>query len=197
MKSINKICVFCASSAKIDNKYFDDAEILGKELARNQIHVIYGGGAVGLMGRLADSVLSEGGRITGVIPGFMRKMDWAHPNITELIEVKDMHKRKNLMIKGVDAVVALPGGIGTLEELTEVITLKQLGQLYVPIIIVNTNEFFNPLIDFFEKMIHENFMRHSHKDMWRVVEHPTDVISAILHSIHGDDSPIQYAAIEE
>lgn len=149
MKSINKVCVFCASSPKVDKKYLHDAELLGFEFARNKIHVIYGGGAVGLMGKLANSVLAGGGMITGIIPEFMKQMKWAHQGIPELIEVKDMHERKNLMIKEVDAVVALPGGVGTLEELTEVITLKQLGQFFAPIIILNTDGFYNHLIGFF------------------------------------------------
>jgi uncharacterized protein (TIGR00730 family) len=197
MKSINKVCVFCASSSKVDKKYFLDAELLGREFARNKIHVFYGGGAVGLMGKLADSVISEGGMITGVIPSFMKQMEWAHYGLPELIEVQDMHERKNLMINGVDAVVALPGGVGTLEELTEVITLKQLGQFFAPVIIVNTDGFYNHLIDFFEKMIRENFMRQVHKDIWKVVDKPSDVLQAIQNSIPWDRSAIQYAAVED
>jgi hypothetical protein len=197
MRSINKVCIFCASSPKVDKKYLHDAELLGCELARNKIHVIYGGGAVGLMGKLADSILAERGRITGIIPGFMKQMKWAHQGIPELIEVNDMHERKNLMIKDVDAVVALPGGVGTLEELTEVITLKQLGQFYAPVIILNTDGFYNHLIGFFEKMIDENFMRKIHKDIWKVVQQPSDVIPSILNSAPWDRNAIQFAAVED
>jgi uncharacterized protein (TIGR00730 family) len=197
MDSIKKVCVFCASSSKVDKKYFHDAELLGIELARNKIHVIYGGGAVGLMGKLADSIIREGGMITGVIPGFMAQMKWAHYGLTELIEVKDMHERKNLMIRGVDAVVALPGGVGTLEELTEVITLKQLGQFFAPVIIVNTDGYFDQLIGFFEKMIQEKFMRQLHKNIWKVIEKPSDVLPAIRNSVPWDDGAIKFAAVED
>lgn len=197
MRSIEKVCVFCASSSKVDARYLEDADMLGRLLARNRIHVISGGGSSGLMGRLADSVLAEGGSITGIIPGFMKKMDWAHNGLTELIEVNDMHERKRLMIKDVDAIVALPGGVGTLEELTEVITLKQLGQLLVPIIIINTAGYYNHLIDFFEQMIRGNFMRHKHKDIWKVVNRPEDVISAIKHSVPWDKSSINQASFED
>lgn len=197
MKSLGKVCVFCASSPKVDKKYLLDAELMGREFARNKIHVVYGGGAVGLMGKLADSIMEEGGMITGIIPGFMRQMKWAHNRIPELIEVADMQERKNLMIKGVDAVVALPGGVGTLEELTEVITLKQLGQFFAPVIIVNTNGFYDHLLDFFEKMIEENFMRNLHKDIWKVVKKPSDVLTAINNSVPWDASAIKHAAVEE
>jgi len=149
------------------------------------------------MGKLADTIITEGGMITGIIPGFMREMQWAHKGLTELIEVKDMHQRKKLMITGVDAVIALPGGIGTLEELTEVITLKQLGQFLSPIIIVNTDGFYNNLIDFFEKMIRENFMHHLHEKIWDVVEKPSDIIPAIMNSEPWDASFINRAAMEE
>ena len=197
MKPINKVCVFCASSPKVDKKYLIDAELLGREFARNKIHVVYGGGEVGLMGKLADSIIAERGMITGVIPGFMKQMKWANHRIPELIEVKDMHERKNLMIKGVDAVVALPGGVGTLEELTEVITLKQLGQFFAPIIIINTDGFYAHLIGFFEKMIEENFMRQIHKDIWKVVDKPSDVLPAIYNSIPWDRNAIKFAAVED
>ncbi len=197
MKSIKKVCVFCASSPKVDTKYLHDAEFLGREFASNNIHVVYGGGAVGLMGKLADSVISERGMITGVIPRFMMQMKWAHQGIPELIEVKNMHERKDLLIKGVDAVVALPGGVGTLEELTEVISLKQLGQFYAPVIILNTDGFYSHLIDFFEKMMQENFMRKIHKDIWKVVKQPSDVLPEIYNSIPWDRNAIQFAAVED
>ena len=195
MKPIKKVCVFCASSPKVDEKYFRDAKLLGYEFARNKIHVVYGGGSAGLMGKLADTIISEKGMITGVIPGFMKQMKWADHRIPELIVVKNMHERKNLMIKGVDAVVALPGGVGTLEELTEIITLKQLGQFIEPIIILNTDGFYTHLIDFFEKMIDENFMRQLHKDIWQVVDKPSDVLPAIHNSIPWDRNAIRYAAV--
>ena len=109
-----KVCVYCASSNKVDEKYFKATEILAKNLAKNGITSVYGGGSNGLMGCLADTALQEGGKVIGILPHFMDKVEWGHKNLTELILVKDMHERKRLLIEGVDAVVALPGGCGTL-----------------------------------------------------------------------------------
>ena len=197
MKEIKKICVFCASSPKIDKKFFDDAELLGNEFLKHNIHVVYGGGGIGLMGKLADTMISGNGMITGIIPRFMREMEWSHSGITEIIEVENMHERKKLMIKEADAVVALPGGVGTLEELTEVITLKQLGQFYAPIIILNTDGYYNHLTGFLDKMIAESFMNTAHKDLWTVVEKPSEVIPAILKSVPWDAGAIKFAAVKD
>jgi uncharacterized protein (TIGR00730 family) len=196
MVPIKKICVFCASSPGIDKVYFRDAELLAKIFLQNNIQIIYGGGAAGLMGCIADHFLSGGGKISGVIPGFMKEMKWSHPGVSDMIEVESMHERKNLMIRGVDAIVALPGGVGTLEELTEVITLKQLGQFLSPIVILNTAGFYNHLNEFFHKMMEERFMRQRHKEIWQMVDHPSDVIPAIMNAPPWDGSAIKYAAVE-
>jgi uncharacterized protein (TIGR00730 family) len=197
MTSIKKVCVFCASSPGIDKIYFRDAELLGKIFLENNIHVIYGGGAIGLMGHLADTMVSGKGKITGIIPQFMKNMNWAHKGIPEMVEVITMHERKNMMISDVDAVIALPGGVGTLEELTEVITLKQLGQFFSPIIILNTAGFYKHFNEFLHKMIDEHFMREIHKDIWQVVNTPSEVIPAIKNASPWDGSAIKYAAVEE
>ncbi len=197
MRPINKVCVFCASSSHIDKAYFRDAELLGKIFLENNIHVVYGGGGAGLMGHLADTIISGGGQITGIIPQFMKAMKWDHSKVTEMIEVETMHQRKSMMIHDVDAVVALPGGIGTLEELTEVITLKQLGQFLAPIIILNTEGFYNHLNEFFHKMMDEHFMRHIHKEIWQMVDSPAEVIPAIKKSPPWDGSAIKYAAVHD
>jgi len=192
-----KICVFCASSPVIDPVYFRDAALLGKIFTEHDIHVINGGGGAGLMGQLADTMISGGGRITGVIPRFMKEMKWAHTGVEDMIEVESMHLRKNLMIRDVDAVVALPGGVGTLEELTEVITLKQLGQFLAPIVILNTAGFYNHLNEFFHKMMEEKFMRHLHKEIWQIVDSPGEIIDAIKKAPPWDGSAIKYAAVDE
>jgi len=197
MKNIRKVCVFCASSPGIDRKYFKDAEILAELFVQNNIHVVYGGGGSGLMGQFADTILSKGGKITGIIPVFMKRMNWSHPDVLEMIEVETMHQRKNMMISGVDAVVALPGGVGTLEELTEVITLKQLGQFLAPIIILNTSGYYSHLNEFFQKMMEEKFMRHMHKDIWQIVNTPAEVIPAIKKAPPWDGSAIKFAAVED
>lgn len=197
MTQIKKICIFCASSPQIDKVYFKDAEILAKILLENNIHVVYGGGHAGLMGCIADTYLSEGGEITGIIPGFMKDMKWAHPGVSDMIEVKTMHERKELMIRNADAIIALPGGVGTLEELTEVITLKQLGQFLSPIVILNTAGYYSHLDEFFHKMMSEKFMRNLHKEIWQIVDSPSEVYPAILNAPPWHGSAINYAAVED
>jgi uncharacterized protein (TIGR00730 family) len=171
-----KICVFASSSSRIDKSYADAASALGLLLSKAKIDVVYGGGGIGLMGKLADAILENGGNITGVIPSFMKDEGWDHSKVNEMIITEDMGERKKKMFALADAVVALPGGIGTLEELTEAITLKQLGLFKGPIIILNTLEFYNSLIDFLGQMVSGNFLRFEHKDIWRVVSTPEEVI---------------------
>jgi len=178
---VQKVCVFCGSSPKVDKVYMHGAYELGKCLAKSSIAVNYGCGAFGLMGALADSVLDHKGKITGIIPAFMVDFGWSNPKISETIITHDMRERKKLMISDVDAVIALPGGIGTLEELMEVITLKQLGQFLQPIIILNMNGFYSHLISFLEEMISQHFMRDFHRNIWTVVNSPAEAIPAIVN----------------
>lgn len=160
---IKKVCVYCASSDKVDDAYFRGASTLGQLLANNKITTIYGGGSAGLMGRLADSALEHGGQVVGIIPHFMKEVEWQHKHLTELILVEDMHERKRRFLIDVDAVVALPGGCGTFEELMEVITLKRLGVFIKPIIIVNQNGYYDHLVAMLEKAIEEKFMGEQHR----------------------------------
>ena len=162
------ICVFASSSSRIDNEYAVVATSLGTLLAQAGIDVVYGGGGIGLMGKLADAVLDHGGRITGVIPEFMKEEGWDHRKVSDMIITSDMGERKKQMFALGDAVVALPGGVGTLEELTEAMTLKQLGLYKGPIIILNTLNFYKSFIEFMEHMIAGNFLRYEHKGMWEV-----------------------------
>jgi uncharacterized protein (TIGR00730 family) len=162
------ICVFASSSSRIDNEYAVAATSLGKLLAQTGIDVVYGGGGIGLMGRLADAVLANGGKITGVIPVFMKEEGWDHREVSEMIITSDMGERKKQMFALADAVVALPGGVGTLEELTEAMTLKQLGLYQGPIIILNTMNFYNSFIEFLEHMVSGHFLRYEHKGMWEI-----------------------------
>jgi len=162
------ICVFASSSSRIDKEYAAAASNLGLLLAQAKIDVVYGGGGIGLMGKLADAVLENRGRITGVIPSFMKDEGWDHRAISEMIITSDMGERKKKMFAMADAVVALPGGVGTLEELTEAMTLKQLGLYHGPIIILNTLNFYDSFIDFLEHMVSGNFLRYEHKGMWEI-----------------------------
>jgi uncharacterized protein (TIGR00730 family) len=188
-----RVSVFCASSNKVDKIYFDAARKLGLVLAEHGIAANYGGGGVGLMGTLADTMMEAGGSIRGIIPEFMVDQGWNHPLVKDMLIVKDMHERKKKLTENIDAFIALPGGVGTLEELLEMMTHKQLGQLLAPIIIINTNQFFDPFLEMLRKMVEERFMREVHQDIWQVIEDPNDVIKAINQSPVWDGSSIKYA----
>jgi uncharacterized protein (TIGR00730 family) len=179
---LEKVCVYCASSRKADGVYFEEAKKLGVILAKNSITLVYGGGAVGSMGNIADGSLSEYGKVIGIIPKFMADLEWAHKGLTELHIVQSMHERKHLMLQDVDAAIALPGGCGTLEELMESITWKRLGIFTKPIIIVNTKGFFDNLVKLLEHSISEKFMSEKHGTMWSVVNKVEDVITAIKNA---------------
>lgn len=141
MNKITSVCVYCASSTKIASAYFEAARELGTLLGQRHIRLINGAGGIGLMRATADAVLAAGGEVTGVIPHFMVEQGWQHKGLTEMIEVENMHQRKQKMADLSDAVIALPGGCGTLEELLEIITWKQLGLYLNPVVILNTNNF--------------------------------------------------------
>jgi len=173
------ICVFASSSGRIDNEYFMAAASLGRLLAGTGRDVVFGGGGIGLMGALADAVIENNGKITGVIPGFMQEHGWDHKGVTEMIVTTDMGDRKKQMFALADAVVALPGGVGTLEELAEAITLKQLGLFRGAVIVLNTLDFYKPLIEFFNKMVDGQFLRKEHKDIWQIAHYPDEVIEIL------------------
>ena len=189
---ISSVSVFCASSQKVDQVYFHDALELGEILVKNQISVLYGGGAIGLMGCLADTILKNGGKITGIIPRFMLEQGWSHKKVNHIV-VETMHERKKKLAENADAIIAMPGGVGTMEELLEMITLKQLGKLVVPIVILNTNGFFNPLLSLFEQMIEQHFMRDIHRNLWTLVNKPSEVMNGIQNAPEWDGSAIKYA----
>lgn len=150
---IQQVTVYCASSAQIAPKYFEATEALTRLLVAQDIKVIFGGGAKGLMGRLADMVLAEGGQIQGIMPKFMDEVEWGHPGVKDFIYTETMSERKELLMAETDAVITLPGGSGTLEELLEVITLKRLGLFTQPIIILNTDGYYEPLKMMLERCV--------------------------------------------
>jgi uncharacterized protein (TIGR00730 family) len=182
-----RVCIFAASSSRVDNEYAVTASRLGALLASAKIDVVYGGGGIGLMGKLADAVLENGGRITGVIPAFMKDEGWGHNGLTEMIVTSDMSERKKKMFSLSDAVIALPGGVGTLEELTEAITLKQLSLFSGPVIILNTCGYYDTLFTFIEQMVEKQFMRFEHKGIWESVSTPEEVITALNNKERGDE----------
>lgn len=178
--AIQRVCVYCASSRQCDPVYHDAARRLGAELARRHITCVYGGGSNGSMGHLADGVLAEGGRVIGVLPRFMYEVEWGHRGLTELVLVEDMHERKRMMIAEVDAVIALPGGCGTLEELFEAMAWKRLGIYGGPIVMVNTGGFYDKCEELIMSCIDRRFMDERHgRKMWTIVDEPEQVFDAI------------------
>ncbi len=173
------ICVFCASSANIDSRYLDAARELGGLLAREGWRCVNGGGAVGLMGALTDGALDVGGEVTGVIPKFMVDNGWCYDRLDDVIITADMHQRKQMMSEMADAVIALPGGVGTLEELLETLTWRQLGLVKVPVIILNTMGYFDPLLAMLGHAIDEGFMKESHARLWRVAATPAEAVAML------------------
>lgn len=195
MNKITSVCVYSASSTKIDPVYFDVARELGNLLGEKHIRLINGAGNMGLMSTVADAALAAGGEVTGVIPHFMVEQGWHHAGLTELIEVESMHERKKMMADLSDAVIALPGGCGTLEELLEVITWKQLGLYLNPVIILNVKGYFNPLLDMLRKAVDENFMREQHGAIWHVAQTPQEAVELMYTTPLWDASIRKFAAI--
>ena len=183
-----KVCVYCASSSKVNSLYVETARQLGKILAENKHELVYGGGSVGLMGVLADSVLEHGGQVTGVIPRFMVEVEWQHNGLTELVLTETMHGRKEQMLQSSDAIIAMPGGFGTLEELLEAITWKQLGIHTHPIVIVHVGGYYDHLLAQFQQAADELFVRPQHLQMWSVITDVSEILTEIesVKIIHED-----------
>ena len=190
-----RVCVYCASSEQCDRAYHEAATRLGTLLARDGCTIVYGGGAVGLMGSLANGAIAEGGKVIGIIPRFMTEVEWQHPGLTSLEVVEDMRERKHRLLTDSDAVVAMPGGCGTLEELFEAITLKRLGLYFNPIVLLDTKGFFSPLNDFMQTVIAERFMNAEHAAMWSLVDKPEDVLPKIRSTPKWREDARDYAVV--
>ena len=190
-----RVCVYCGSSRQCDPVYLEAAERLGRELARNGATIVYGGGAVGSMGALATGALAEGGKVIGIIPRFMNELDWGNKDITELRVVDNIHERKRLMIRDAHAVVALPGGSGTFDELLEAVSLKRLALFLGPIVVLNTRSYFDDLLRALERCVSERFMDPRHQAMWSVVNEPGEVLPAIRSAPPWDSSNRDFAGI--
>lgn len=162
------LCVYCASSTKLDPKYYAAAEQVGHGLAAAGWGLIYGGGNAGLMGSVARAVKADGGRVVGVIPDFMIERELAYREADELVVVETMRERKRIMAARANAFLALPGGIGTLEELSEVLTERYLNLMQKPVVIFNQDGFYDDLLRFFERMVHENFKKQSMGSLYSV-----------------------------
>jgi hypothetical protein len=159
--------------------YAESARKLGSLLAKASIGLVYGGGNIGLMGVVADAVMEAGGKVTGVIPALLMKREVGHLGITNLEVVESMHQRKQRMADLADAFIALPGGWGTLEELAEILTWKQLGLITQPVVVLNTNQFFDPLLDQMRSMVNEGFLSSSNFNLLQVETIPEGIISLL------------------
>ena len=186
MSEIKRVAVYAASSSQVSSEYIDAAAELGRTLAAEGLEIVYGAGKVGLMGALADAALDAGGKVMGVIPQFMVDNGWCREKLTNLIVTPDMHTRKEKIVSLADATIALPGGVGTLEELMEIITWKQLGLYANPIVILNTRGYFNPLKEMLERAVEEKFMREIHRNLWSIADTPRQAADLIRNTPQWD-----------
>lgn len=177
---IRSICVYCSSSNHVDPQYFAVAEEAGRLLGARGDTLVYGGGKVGLMGAIAEAVHAHGGRVVGVIPDALKGREGvAYETADHLITTRTMQKRKAIMFSRAEAFMVLPGGFGTLEEFFEVLTLRQLSYHDLPIALVNTAGFFDPLLDLFEHLYRERFAASSHRRLYHVAATPADALAHI------------------
>lgn len=183
-----RITVYCASSPNVDATYTDAARNLGEMAAEAGIGVVCGAGKCGLMGALIDGALSRGGEAIGVIPRFMVENGWIHPQLTERIVTPDMHVRKETMAAMADGIIALPGGCGTLEELLEIITWRQLGLYKGNVVILDINRYYRPLIEMLDRAIDLHFMNDDHRKLWQVTDNPAEALRLALAENHGPGS---------
>jgi hypothetical protein len=192
--STNLVTVYASSSAALGPHYYDAARRLGEILAAAGKAIVYGGGRTGLMGSLADAALAGNGRVFGVVPAFLVELELTHSGLSALEVVADMRVRKQRMLEHSAAVIALPGGSGTYEELFEALTLKRLGRWTGAIVVVNTGGFYDDLLRFLRRSIAERFMADEHLRMWSVVREPEEVLEAIETAHPWDSDAIRFAS---
>nr|WP_319485313.1 TIGR00730 family Rossman fold protein [uncultured Cohaesibacter sp.] len=183
MATLQKICVYCGSGCGNNPVFAQEARLLGQEMAMADIGLVYGGGSVGLMGVLAKSVLENGGHVTGIIPGFLKDREVMLADVQDLIVTSDMHERKRKMFDAAQAFVALPGGIGTLEELVEMLTWAQLGQHKKPVLLANIDGFWDPLADMLDHMREENFIRQDMAVSYLSARHARDIVPLLRKAV--------------
>jgi hypothetical protein len=183
LAELKSVCVFCGSSPGNDPAYVEAARAFGTMLGRDSIRLVYGGGHVGMMGALSDAVIAAGGEALGIIPEFLVAREKAREGKVELKVVRDMHERKGLMVKEADAFVALPGGVGTLEELVEQLTWLQLDRHRKPILLANIKGFWNPLIVLFEHFQKENFLYGGIR--YLVASNPSEIVPKLRAAVHA------------
>jgi uncharacterized protein (TIGR00730 family) len=189
MAAIASVCVFCGSSTPRDPRYADLARELGRLLARRGINLVYGGGSIGLMGEIADAALAAGGRVTGVIPTGLFSREVGHSGLTELHEVGSMHERKRLMYDLSGGFVALPGGLGTLEELAEVTTWSQLGLHAKPVVLLDVDGFWDPLAGQLDRMVAVGLLKPSNRELIQRAVTPDDALAVLAAAVLAAAGP--------
>ena len=185
MPAIRSVCVFCASSEAVSDQFRAVARDLGKAMAARGWELVYGGGGIGLMGEVSQAVMEAGGSVYGVIPHRLARRELASPDITELVTVDTMRQRKALMDARADAFVVLPGGIGTLEELVEIMTLRQLGYHDRPVVVIDAEGFWDPLAELFDRMIAARLAPPSVARLWQLVPDVPAALEALDHPGHA------------
>lgn len=195
MQELSTVAVYCSSSNKVRASYKTAAERLGELIAEGGVRLVYGDGGIGLMAAVAEGALRKGGEVVGVIPQFMVEQGWNNPRSTRTIITQTMHERKATICRMADAVVALPGGIGTFEELLECLTWKQLGLHTHPVVILNTEGYYDRLLDCIDYMTTEQMMRPIHRTMFRVVQQPEEVLPALLSMPEWDPATRRLASL--
>jgi uncharacterized protein (TIGR00730 family) len=192
---VRRVTVYASSSNALTANYYEAAGRLGEILGNSGMEIVYGGGGVGLMRAMADQALATGAHVHGIIPEFLNTVEHGHKNLSRLDVVDDMRERKHRMLLGSDAVVSLPGGSGTFEEVFEALTLKRLGKFLGPIVLVNTNHYFDRMVDFLQHSVSEGFMADIHLDMWSVVSEPEQVIEAMTMAKPWSPDALNHASV--
>lgn len=183
------VAVYCSASNNLEQAYFDAATQLGKALAERQWRLVFGAGSVGLMGALARAVHANGGKMYGVIPFALDELEVSYEATDELVKVATMRQRKALMEENADAFIALPGGFGTLEEVIEILVLKQLRYLERPIVFLNINSYWTPLIALFEQMMRQGFVKPTHRHLYKVVDTIEEALAYIANYYPSEGQP--------
>lgn len=192
---IRRVTVYASSSNALNEAYYDAAARLGRTLGKAGLDISYGGGGVGLMRDMADSAMAEGASVHGVIPHFLNTVEHGHQSLSSLDVVEDMRERKHRMLVDSHAVISLPGGSGTFEELFEVLTLKRLGLFLGPVVLINTRGYFDRFAGFLRHSVSENFMSEKHLDMWSLVSEPEQVLQAMHDAVEWTAEARHFAAV--
>ncbi len=194
-RGIHRVTVYAASSRALAPAYYQAATRVGEVLAEAGKTIVFGGGGAGLMGAMADGALSRGAQVYGIVPSFLQELELSHAGLTGLEIVADMRTRKHRMLEESDAVVTLPGGCGTYEEVFEALTLKRLGLWLGPVVLVNTNGCYDRFLDFLEHSVRERFMGEGHARMWNVVREPEEVVEALHGAQAWDRDALSFANV--